>query len=265
MNFKQHFYNLISERAYHGTPHTIEGTFSYDKIGSGHGAQGFGWGFYFAENKSVAQDYVPSSFKEKYQYKGKSGLWWYEHFSNTNDYEKASVWESILLHKSKHQVMRSLDPDETETLKYVQSLPDKLFAQPKGHLYEVELNVEEDKLLNWNILFSEQTPFVQNQLKKFKSQIELGMNYISGGYAFENVTGSRIYHGLQESFSIPKANGGLQHTEYDKYTKPKNASLLLRSINIQGIVYASYDDPNLLKKGSRNIVIFDPKDIKILK
>ena len=91
------------------------------------------------------------------------------------------------------------------------------------------------------------------------------MNYISGGYAFENVTGSRIYHGLQESFSIPKANGGLQHTEYDKYTKPKNASLLLRSINIQGIVYASYDDPNLLKKGSRNIVIFDPKDIKILK
>ena len=50
--------------AYHGTPHTFAaeegaplGKFSTDKIGSGEGAQAYGYGLYFAEKKSVAEWY----------------------------------------------------------------------------------------------------------------------------------------------------------------------------------------------------------------
>ena len=50
--------------AYHGTPHTFAaeegaplGRFSTEKIGSGEGAQAYGYGLYFAEKKSIAEWY----------------------------------------------------------------------------------------------------------------------------------------------------------------------------------------------------------------
>jgi hypothetical protein len=48
-----------SIRAHHGTPHDIplESGFSTAKIGSGEGAQVYGWGLYFAEAMKVAEQY----------------------------------------------------------------------------------------------------------------------------------------------------------------------------------------------------------------
>ncbi|MCW5623341.1 MAG: hypothetical protein KIT73_01315, partial [Burkholderiales bacterium] len=43
-------------RAYHGTPHRFD-KFSTAKIGSGEGAQSYGWGLYFASRKEVAEHY----------------------------------------------------------------------------------------------------------------------------------------------------------------------------------------------------------------
>lgn len=42
--------------AYHGTPHLFE-KFSTEQIGTGEGAQVYGWGLYFASEKGVAQHY----------------------------------------------------------------------------------------------------------------------------------------------------------------------------------------------------------------
>lgn len=49
---------LLRQPAYHGSPHDIgpEG-FSTSKIGTGEGANAYGWGLYFAENPSVAAGY----------------------------------------------------------------------------------------------------------------------------------------------------------------------------------------------------------------
>jgi hypothetical protein len=43
--------------AYHGTPHTIQGQFDINKVGTGEGAQAYGHGMYFAENPEVAKSY----------------------------------------------------------------------------------------------------------------------------------------------------------------------------------------------------------------
>jgi hypothetical protein len=42
--------------AYHGTPHKVD-KFSLDKIGTGEGAQAYGYGLYFAGNEKVAENY----------------------------------------------------------------------------------------------------------------------------------------------------------------------------------------------------------------
>lgn len=46
----------LEQSGYHGTPHEFE-AFSFDYIGTGEGAQAFGWGLYFAENRGVAAEY----------------------------------------------------------------------------------------------------------------------------------------------------------------------------------------------------------------
>ena len=47
---------LFAQPAFHGTPHKFD-EFSLDAIGTGEGAQAFGWGLYFAGKKSVAEFY----------------------------------------------------------------------------------------------------------------------------------------------------------------------------------------------------------------
>lgn len=42
--------------AYHGTPHKVD-KFSTEKIGSGEGAQAYGWGLYFTETRAIAERY----------------------------------------------------------------------------------------------------------------------------------------------------------------------------------------------------------------
>lgn len=46
----------LEEEAWHGTPHDFE-QFSLDHIGRGEGAQVYGWGLYFAGNRSVSEWY----------------------------------------------------------------------------------------------------------------------------------------------------------------------------------------------------------------
>jgi len=55
---------LLAIPGYHGTPHTFSpepgaplGSFRNDKIGSGEGAQAYGWGHYVAEREGVARAY----------------------------------------------------------------------------------------------------------------------------------------------------------------------------------------------------------------
>ncbi|MBI2749750.1 MAG: hypothetical protein HYX43_10545 [Burkholderiales bacterium] len=48
--------SILEQPAYHGSPHDFA-KFSTEKIGTGEGAQAYGWGLYFAENPSVAGDY----------------------------------------------------------------------------------------------------------------------------------------------------------------------------------------------------------------
>jgi len=48
--------SVMAARAFHGTPHNVD-RFSTDKIGTGEGAQAYGWGLYFAENEGVARGY----------------------------------------------------------------------------------------------------------------------------------------------------------------------------------------------------------------
>ena len=48
--------SILYQPAYHGTPHDVD-RFSLQRIGSGEGAQAYGWGLYFASQREVADFY----------------------------------------------------------------------------------------------------------------------------------------------------------------------------------------------------------------
>jgi hypothetical protein len=65
--------------AWHGTPHNIQGNkFSNEKIGTGEGAQAYGYGHYVAEGRPVAEDYrkklADYGSPYTYEYQGKQIL-----------------------------------------------------------------------------------------------------------------------------------------------------------------------------------------------
>ncbi len=53
--------------AYHGTPHKVD-KFTLDKIGTGEGAQAYGWGLYFAQDKAVADSYRDALSSQEMKY-----------------------------------------------------------------------------------------------------------------------------------------------------------------------------------------------------
>jgi hypothetical protein len=265
MKFKE-FYKIY-ERAYHGSVEKIKGPFSYDKIGSGHGAQAFGYGFYFSEARSVASSYVANSYKASYRYRGKDASYWYDFFSNKNDYGKAEIWESIMLHKNREHIRNMLVDSEAkeEDFEYLSSLPDNLFAPAVGGLYEVELDTIEDELLQWREPLSIQSDFIKDKLKTLEMFIETGyyeglFHKTLGSFDLEKLTGETIYHSLSKSFSIPEDSGGLKGSRYDVGEKAKSTSLLLRELGIKGNSYKAISS----RDDYRNIVMFSPNDISVI-
>ena len=57
--------------AFHGSPHSFD-KFTTEKIGTGEGAQAFGWGLYFTDLESIARNYAKNlgKLQLKQQYKG---------------------------------------------------------------------------------------------------------------------------------------------------------------------------------------------------
>jgi len=140
--------------AHHGTPHTVD-KFSTSKIGTGEGAQVYGWGLYFAENEQVAEDYA----------------------KNVKDGAKVDSINQQLGDLSRE--MDSISRGYREWNKGYEEQGRKLAAeydrlmeekQRPGQRYTVTLNVEPEDLLDWDKPLSEQSEKVRKALKKEAAQ-----------------------------------------------------------------------------------------------
>jgi predicted ABC-type ATPase len=206
--------------AFHGTPHDVD-KFTTDKIGTGEGLQAYGWGLYFADSKEVAEDYRQSLAQPE--------------FSNRKTGERIDGSHPNI------QTMRD------RYYRMVQNGYKKDFEEnfevTGGNTYQVELNVEDDQLLDWDEVIDEQ-PAIEKlkQLPGWENIEERIWNYAD--QFSMNPTGETLLSDLYEDMS------------------PQEASKFLASAGIKGIKFL--DGMSRSKgKGSRNYVIFDGKDITI--
>jgi len=221
--------------AYHGTPHTIQGQFDINKVGTGEGAQAYGHGMYFAENPAVAKEYQkivqgPESTAQHY-------LQMYKTPEIAISALEGGITPNLTAEAKKHSL------DAINVLKSGKEL--------KGNLYKVDIpDADIPMMLDYDKPLSQQPKAVQKALAKIDPDLysKKGMDYDP------QETGQMIYQRLSQ-IDMNK-NGPFTGAS-------RNVSNMLNEYGIKGIRYL--DEGSRAKgKGTSNFVIFEPSQVKIL-
>jgi len=166
-------------RAFHGTPHKVD-KFSTDKIGTGEGAQVYGWGLYFAENKRIAENYRRTLTGKQFIKKVKDTYGEYDAPQEATDallsnpdlegYERrllealqADAWFGF---DYPHQAVRAALSNEVQSW---DPSPETMAAVANfGNLYTVDILPNEEEFLDWDKPLNEQSDNVKSALAKHK-------------------------------------------------------------------------------------------------
>lgn len=209
----------LFQAAYHGTPHKFS-KFTLDHIGTGEGAQAYGWGLYFASQKAVADYYRETTagaitLKDLTigRFVAMKGEQWQDYSSkDTSAYEnaRATIIEDILVDQAgleaefalggekaaKAHVLKTIDEhiqrwtDENYTdgvagaKKFraeVQKHGVKMKGDKPGNTYAVDIP-EDSELLDYDKPLSEQPAGVRKKLEKagFGGKVKLKLGMSLG-------------------------------------------------------------------------------------
>lgn len=237
-------YRVYHQKAYHGSPYTFD-HFDLGAIGTGEGAQGHGWGLYFAQDKQIAKSYKDTLSHHMY---GDNDLMFNEEALNKlystlsdkahteADYDKLSVIENILITHTEDDVLNNSDEMfDAEAVKWWKTQRERYLNKEykESTLFEVDIP-EDDVLLDEKRNINEQPKKVQQAVRKM---------YRSLGYktsALKYVTGKEFYD------TVAAEKGG-----------QKEASEFINEHGIKGITYDGGND-------GKCFVVFDDKAIRII-
>lgn len=233
---------LQAIRAYHGSPHKFD-KFDIGKIGTGEGAQAFGHGLYFAGNEDVAKSYRDilsnrDTFSTGYSSPHYNAKKLVERFNNDPEYAIDAIQHAIdsgagdpRLNEQTLELLRSG--------KYAEPL------QNSGHMYEVDLNVHPDRMLQFDRTIAEQHPNIERRLNTLFP--------ISGSQS-----GESVLRDLERSDATKKL------ADRGNISIPAAVSDRLLDAGIPGVRYLD-EGSRHAGEGTSNYVMFTDKPIKILR
>ena len=243
-------------KAFHGTPHKVD-KFSMDKIGTGEGAQAYGHGLYFADSEDVARSYQKKL--ESRQFHNQSG----------NVYEPLDELQNMNVRATLEKTDGDIDAAINRANEVIKSIPgtqgaefakadipilEKLkvdggLTRPEGSLYNVNLNVNPEDLLDWDAPLSQQPKKVQDLAKYY--------NITTTPSGMREARGSDIYTIISKRRQKPP---------FDSATRNPGTvegSSFLKEQGIPGLKY--YDGMSRgAGEGTRNYVMFDDNLIDIV-
>lgn len=290
--------------AYHGTPHEFD-EFSLSKVGTGEGAQSYGHGLYFAENRKVSEEYranlapdgqlilnngvsVPQANPmdaakalnlgdERYPFA----------YALANMTSGASLDEAIATTKVQYEGNPNLDKAIETLRKY-----EPQFKPGTGNLYKVRIAAKPEQMLDWDSPVDEKRPEIQALMNKTRADMGVPdvptttqemtfgqwIDVAAIGSIGKGLTGEQLYASLKEfltTYKKTKPNEkGFYHTDDGR----EAASRALAEVGIPGIRYLDQGsrfpaDAELQKRLQESIVEeekklaneTDPAEIKYIK
>jgi len=218
-------------KAYHGTPHDFD-KFDLSRIGTGEGAQSYGQGLYFAESPEVAAKYralakapshrgnvIEADLRRSYEQTGDWAASVERHLASY--YAPAKQKEAY-----RQQLLKQGPPTRTDD----------------GRMYEVNLHVAPDELLDWDAPLG-----AQPRMAEVGKKLRIGADYgnpdaAPGQHLLKTAT--------RESRHFPDS--------------PTGESVLHNKFGIPGLRYLD-GVSRKAGEGSRNYVIWDEDVIEILR
>ena len=273
---------VLGANVFHGTPHRFApepdfplGRPRLDKIGTGEGAQAYGYGFYSADAPGVAESYKTSSkawefdgvpfadidkeFPSPFHIGGdpeaRRAAYLFDGYDSLDEAFKSQRY-NIARHKAEGNV--EIVKREENILQEMQELAPRI-SNTEGTLYKLDLpDADVAKYLDYDAPLSEQPKHIQKAWAEFKKS-ELGVladeslhGTISAGRGeFSNPTGKDIYGAFVE--------GAASKVGSDKWAEKadyKLANEVLRKAGISGLKY--FDQGSRAGgEGTRNYVTWD--------
>ncbi|HEX7012645.1 MAG TPA: hypothetical protein VF161_07855, partial [Steroidobacteraceae bacterium] len=167
------------QRAYHGSPHDFE-QFSLHAIGTGEGAQAYGWGLYFAGKKEIADFYRKELARREWFYDGEPVQGYLGHTlegvrASRNEEIPAAIAEEIKRLREHAKFVRNtyMDGDAAASMyefraEQLEALDPAKLSVRQGRLYEVEIP-DDDDYLQWDEPISQQSDKVRAILERDRS------------------------------------------------------------------------------------------------
>jgi hypothetical protein len=240
--------------AWHGSPHDHD-RFSTSKIGTGEGAQAFGYGLYFTNAKDIAEHYKNKLSDTEYSLNGSL----LDDIYDTARDDYGQVPGAFIEYAVDNGFVDALqlartyarnpgdrkyfgDPavknaTEKEIRQAIQVL-EKAQKKSTGKLYQVELAPAEDEYLDWSKPLSEQSEKVRGALMNADQFNDLKWKLTWDG--------KDIYQALD-----------------DKLDSQQAASEYLHSLGIRGIRYPAEGQTGGKTGDKMNYVIFSDEDVEI--
>ena len=267
--------------AYHGTPHVIKGGFQLAKIGTGEGAQAYGWGLYFAENIDVAREYQAKLSRNRFKEEATKVYndW------KANNPQEASIFEDEVVAQGIQNVSNEDFAIELQNIldgfgstEANVSAAEKLSSRISGigNLYSVDLNIENDKLLDWDSVFAKQSDFIKNALQPIIEQItdaNLGEldRFTFGAVLSDFYRNPKLIRmGSKKEVSDFFAQQGIQGIKYfdraSRFAQPKKTGFGWLVDDYRGSNYFKTQEEALefaKKAATSNFVVFDESLINV--
>ena len=274
---------VASIRVYHGSPHDFD-RFDISKIGTGEGAQSFGWGLYFADRKEIAEWYRDKISKRDGD---RSGItingkrrpqeypkWAWEILSiieRTEDFIRKNGEEGVIgfLRSEQERMQALLDAGKAwmphAVRKDIQNIDRliKAFETGRakyyraGRLYEVRINAEPEEFLDWFKPLSQQSERVRAALAPIVEKIRRA-SVIGARQLGDDPTGEAIYSSFGSPFVREALTGSARG-----FSDKSGASKVLREAGIKGIRYLDQGS-RAAGEGSYNYVVFDDSIIEVV-
>ena len=263
--------NVFMPKAFHGSPFTFS-KFSTKNIGTGEGAQAFGYGLYFADKKEVAswyreklsdlmdsksikydgESFDPTDIRHVSAQRLQRDMKANAHLRNRIDNFEERIRNNVVTELSdrlkKSQKISPEDRNQIEGM--ITTLKNKNEAQgDQGKLYNVNIAPDKKEFLNWDkALPRDQLKKIlkQSVKERFVSSAYAGLRGINEGIG-QDATGREFYNGISEQLG-----------------SQQKASAFLERAGIPGVIYKDAFSRDSSSPGiSDNYVVFDDKNVDI--
>jgi hypothetical protein len=243
-------------RAYHGSPYSFD-KFSTSQIGTGEGAQAFGYGLYFAEEEPVAKAYRDALKGNRIITKTGEDKTYGQHLT---DIKKAIRNAYPDLSEDNVRAAATTVVDDNLTDADVEGMgqwegvykagiaANKGARFSKGSMYEVKIDAADEDFLNWQTPLREQKKLL-SALDDQYGDHEIVLQQLGLDIKYETPTGGDL------AMALGMTRGG--------QTAPPR---LLTDAGLKGVKYpAAFTRHKSPDKQSFNYVVFDDKLIDITK